>query len=68
MEKIINLKDPETDEIIAQVNLLSIDWYDELSDAWNYFLEEIRFDGTNIEDFIDYFNQTTNLKIEKCKK
>jgi len=68
MEKLINLKDPETDEIIAQVNLLSIDWYDELSDAWNYFLEEIGFDGTNIEDFIEYFNKTTNLKIEKCKK
>jgi len=65
MKKKINLKDPETDEIIAQVNLLEIDWHDELIPTWEYFLEEV---GGNIDDFIEYFNETTNLKIEKCKK
>jgi len=62
MKKKVNLKDPETDEIIAQVNLLTIDWYDDLIPTWEYFLEQV---GGNIEDFIEYVNETTNLKISK---
>jgi len=64
MKKKISLKDPETGEVIAQVNLLEIDWYNDLIPAWETFLEEF---GDDIDEFIIYLNETTNLKIEKCK-
>jgi hypothetical protein len=63
MKKKINLKDTETDEIIASINLLTIDWYNELIETWEYFLENI--DG-DLDDFVEYVNETTSIKIEKC--
>ena len=66
MKKRIDLKDPETDEIIVPVNLLTIDWYDVLIPTWEYFLENVV--GETIEDFIEYVNETTDLKIEKYVK
>ncbi len=63
MKKLISLKDPETDEVIAFINLLSIDWYNELEDAWELFLTEIG--GETIDDFIEYVNSETSIKIEK---
>lgn len=61
MEQKINLKDPETNEIIASVILLTIDWYDELIETWEYFLENI---GGSTDDFVEYVNETTSIKIK----
>ena len=65
MKKQIGLKDPETDEIIASVNLLTIDWHDVLISTWEYFLENGI--GETIDDFIEYIHEETDLKIEKIK-
>ena len=64
MKKTVYLKHPETDEIIASVNLLSIDWYNELESSWEYFLENI---GGDIDDFVEYVNEETSIKIENIK-
>ena len=61
MKKKVNLLDPETDEIVASVTLLEIDWYNELQSTFEEFLDN---GGNNIDDFIKYVNENTNIKIE----
>jgi len=61
MEKKIKLLDPETDKPVAEVTLLTIDWYNELQSAFEDFLDN---GGTDIDAFIEYVNSNTSLKIK----
>jgi len=62
MKKQVNLLHPETDELIASVNLLTIDWYDILQSTFEDYLND---GGETIDGFIEYVKENTDLKIEK---
>lgn len=66
MRKLVNLKDIETDEIVGSIVLLSIDWYNDLDDAWHFFSDNI---GGSIDDFVDWVNNNDeyNIKLDYGK-
>ena len=60
MKKKIDLLDPETDEIMAQVELITIDWFDDIQSSWAQFLNN---GGESLVDFKTFLENETGLKI-----
>lgn len=61
MKKLIKLNDPETNKYVGSVVLLTIDWYNDLPDAWDFFTDNI---GGTVENFVDWVNSNEEYDLK----